>query len=151
MVVECLSETNCELSNHTMKIITWSEEYSVGVKELDRQHQQIIHMINELAKCQEQEPAEQCSSIPSVVNEIHDYIIDHFGLEERLLTQAKFRDLAAHKQGHNRFINRFSHLCAQLGDNNAESVAQLLAYLNDWWDSHILHEDMKYSRLLGRH
>ncbi|MBF0255108.1 MAG: hemerythrin family protein [Gammaproteobacteria bacterium] len=131
-----------------MKIINWSAEYSVGVAQLDQQHQKIIDLINELADCLCTD--EEMATASRVLNEMHNYIIDHFGLEERMLSSAKYPQLAEHKEGHNRFIKKFSHLCAEVDSDRSEAVPHLLAYLNDWWDGHILHEDMKYSPLLAK-
>ena len=33
-----------------MEIIRWSDEFSVGVSEMDRQHQKLVDMINRLIK-----------------------------------------------------------------------------------------------------
>jgi hemerythrin-like metal-binding protein len=131
-----------------MNIISWSAQYSVGVDELDRQHQKIIQLINELADCLGTDS--ELATASRVLNEMHSYIMDHFGLEERLLSSARFSQLAAHKEGHNRFINQFSHLCAEMDCQGSNAVPHLLAYLNDWWNKHILQEDMQYKTLLGR-
>lgn len=131
-----------------MNLITWSDAYSVGVDELDRQHQQIIGLLAELAESLDSDHERE--TVSRVVNQIHSYIIEHFGLEERLLTNARYTDLAAHKAAHNRFITRFSYLCAEVDANRDEAISNLLAYLNDWWHNHILHEDMRYSELLRK-
>jgi len=35
-----------------MKLVEWSEQFSVGVRELDKQHQQLIKLLNILISTQ---------------------------------------------------------------------------------------------------
>ena len=125
-----------------MQKIVWSEEYSVGVKELDAQHQKIIELINMLADSSEGEG--DLKSIAYVVNEMHSYIIDHFSTEERMLKKKKYPGLKAQRASHDAFIKEFSYICLEVSRDRSGAVKRLTEYLGNWWSSHILEEDMQY-------
>ncbi len=129
-----------------MSKIVWSDEYSVGVDTLDAQHQKIIELINLLDEYSEQ--GKDAKSIAYIVNEMHSYILEHFSTEERMLEKAKYPGLAGQKDSHNAFISEFSHICSEMGSNKSKGERHLTDYLNQWWDSHILHDDMHYKQYL---
>ena len=125
-----------------MKKITWSEEYSVGVADLDAQHQKIIEMINTLADASEKDG--DIESVAYVVNEMHNYIIEHFSTEEMMLKKRKYPGLEAQKASHDFFIKEFSYICLEVARDRESAIQRLIEYLSDWWSSHILNDDMQY-------
>jgi hemerythrin-like metal-binding protein len=131
-----------------MNTIIWTEKYSVGVPELDAQHQKIIALINKLNECVRGE--RELHAVSYVMNEMHSYIIDHFGYEEKLLAKIHYPHLDEQKVSHNAFIKQFSYICAEVNTNKMETVQYLVNFLNEWWDTHILLDDMKYKQLLSK-
>ncbi len=130
--------------NTSMNKIIWTEKYSVGVKELDAQHQKIIALINRLVDYMEEGKDE--NSISYVVNEMHTYIIEHFSTEERLLARIKYPALKEQKESHNQFIKNFSNLCIGVGGDKIKAAQCITDVLIEWWDQHILQDDMQYKR-----
>ena len=127
-----------------MKKITWSEAFSVGVADLDAQHQKIIELINTLENSSEEQG--DSDSVAYVLNEMHSYIIEHFSTEEGMLKKKKYPGLEAQKASHDAFIKEFSHICLQVERDRESGVQHLMEYLSDWWTRHILEDDMKYKR-----
>ncbi len=127
-----------------MKKIAWSEEFSVGVAELDEQHRKIIELINTLTDATGGEGG--VDSIAHVINEMHSYIIDHFSTEERLLKRKKYPELDAQKASHDAFIKKFSYICLEVARDRDSATQNLTEYLSHWWSSHILEDDMQYKR-----
>ena len=127
-----------------MNKITWSGEFSVGVADLDAQHQKIIELINTL----EDHSGEQGDSdaVAYVLNEMHSYIIEHFSTEEGMLKRKKYPGLMEQKASHDAFIKEFSHICLEVSRDRESGVRRLMEYLSDWWTRHILEDDMKYKR-----
>jgi len=125
-----------------MKKIIWSEDYSVGVAELDAQHRKIIELINKLDDSSGQDG--DSGSFAFVINEMHSYIINHFGTEERLLKKKKYPGLQEQRASHDAFIKEFSYMCLEAERDRKGAAKRLREYLNDWWDNHILEDDMQY-------
>lgn len=129
-----------------MSAIQWTNRYSVGVTQLDEQHQKILELINSLAQCMVSDQCQQ--AVPHVLNEMHSYILEHFGLEERLLLKVRYPRFNEQRDSHNGFIKQFSNFCAEVDGGGKETIQSLLDFLTNWWDSHILREDMGYKGLL---
>lgn len=64
-----------------MALIQWRDEYSVGVADVDHEHQQLIALINALAEDLERGYTKE--SLEAFLGEIHAKISAHFALEDR--------------------------------------------------------------------
>lgn len=126
-----------------METIQWSEKFSVGVEELDQQHQQLIKMLNRLISTPETMDTHS-ETISEILQAMTRYAQEHFKTEEKLLRAYDYPDLEKHKLEHIAYRKKtldFSTATIV----GVESVPEiLLAYLADWWVHHILDEDMKY-------
>jgi hemerythrin-like metal-binding protein len=130
-----------------MDKIEWNDEFSVGVKALDIQHEKIIRMFNELV---DNAYANAGSEIVSrLLTEMVDYASAHFKYEEQLLRGHAYPDLLQHKNGHMQFRRQAAELCLAASQQDEKIVHDLLNFLRDWWTDHILIEDRKYVALLS--
>lgn len=125
-----------------MKKIIWKDEFSVGVEALDKQHQQIIKIINTLVE--RPRILLRFKNISSALMELTNYVSEHFLLEERLLHENGYPDLLEHSKKHTVYSERIASLCQQSLDGGNEVPLELISFLSDWWTNHILHEDMQY-------
>jgi len=131
-----------------MKKIIWNDEYSVGVEALDEQHRQIIKAINDLID--KPRILLRFQNVSSALTELTNYVSEHFLLEERLLQENGYPDLLEHSRKHTLYSNRIAELCSDSLHGKSEVPAELLVFLTDWWNSHILHEDMEYKEFFAR-
>jgi len=126
-----------------METIKWNESLSVGVKEMDQQHQKLIGMINRLIE--EQHTLTEPSTIAELLTEMTDYAREHFRAEEYLMAEYGYERLRQQVHAHQAFIDKtIEFMEAEVGPNIL-SVA-LLEYLGSWLTNHILNEDMQYKR-----
>ena len=124
-----------------MEIIVWSDIFSVGVKEMDRQHQKLIGMINRLIE--EQHVLTEPATIAELLTEMTSYAQDHFRDEEYLMAEYGYEKLASQKHSHQAFVDKtVEFMEASVGPNILSKA--LLEYLRTWLTGHILHEDMQY-------
>jgi hemerythrin-like metal-binding protein len=121
--------------------IFWNESFSVGVATLDRHHQHMAYLINQL-NCRNSDDlnSEEMANILSALVEYAEY---HFQHEEELMAEVDYADLENHRQEHIHFCEVVAEICfgATLGVLTAK---ELFSYLTRWWRNHILLEDMKY-------
>ena len=126
-----------------METIRWSDKYSVGVKKLDEQHQQIIGMLNRLVSAPEAKDAGS-ETITDILTTMTRYALEHFKTEEKLMQAHGYPDLEEHREEHVAYRRKaidFS-TASSLG---VEATPQILVtFLFEWWTHHILIEDMKY-------
>ena len=132
-----------------MEAIHWSEKFSVGVKELDEQHRQIIEMLNRLISTPEARDANS-ETVSEILTAMTRYPLEHFKTEEGLMKAHGYPNLEEHRQEHIAYRRKaidFS-TAATIG---VESVPQILIdYLSEWWMHHILDEDMKYKPFFAK-
>jgi hemerythrin len=61
----------------------WSDKYSVGIKTIDSQHQELVNIINRLFDAVTNHEADKV--INSILDALMDYTKTHFALEELLM------------------------------------------------------------------
>ncbi|MGD1046347.1 MAG: bacteriohemerythrin [Bacteroidota bacterium] len=122
--------------------IKWQDEYSVGVKELDEQHQNMLNIINTLlAEQQNEYDADKLSeTISSLIH--HAYV--HFAAEEKYLVQTNFPDIKIHVLEHVGFIMKTLELSLKVKEGTKDNRLELLRYLKGWYSSHVLGIDRLY-------
>lgn len=75
--------------------------YSVGVQEMDAQHQKLVVLINRFYDSIKDGGA--TSEVEAVLNELLIYVDVHFSSEEDYMKTINFPDLEAHKVNHSSF------------------------------------------------
>lgn len=125
-----------------MRTINWREEFSVGVAEMDRQHQKLLAMINRLIA--EQHTLTDRKTIADLLDGMVDYAEEHFRAEEYLMAEYGYDRKSWQEKRHREFIDTtHSFMTAADVGPNILSVA-LLDFLSSWLVNHILTEDMQY-------
>ncbi len=130
-----------------MKKIVWNDQFSVGVKKMDDQHQKIIMIFNTLVDNAQATAGSE--KVSEVLTEMVEYASEHFKCEEQLLRDHAHPDLEQQLTEHMKFRRQAGEFCLQASKGDEEVTQDLLNYLYDWWTNHILHEDKKYAALLG--
>jgi hemerythrin-like metal-binding protein len=129
-----------------MEGIRWTDEFSVGVAEMDSQHQQLIGMINRLIR--EQKVVTDAQTIAEMLTAMTDYARQHFRAEEFLLAEYGYTYKDLQVQQHQEFIEKTREFYAN-ADVGANILSKaLLEFLKTWLTRHILEEDMKYKGFL---
>ncbi len=127
------------------KKIEWAESYSVGNVELDRQHQHILQLINEIVEL----PGDQEGSkeVMSRLMRLYEVGQQHFYFEEIFLSRSDYRELKGQQDSHSAYTDRVLQMMSE-GITNAENQNALITFLLEWWNNHILVEDMAYKGLV---
>lgn len=128
--------------------IYWTKELSVGVEEIDLQHQELFNRINNLlSACATHQSSEETRKL---MDFLHAYVLEHFTAEEALMSNAVYPDEEAHRRQHIGFCRRLSELDkALMSATEAESVLnQVHEMVVDWLYEHICMEDRKLGRFL---
>ncbi len=130
--------------------IRWSSDLETGVRAIDRQHEELIGMLNELDAAH----AGGCpqSVLDDVLQRLGTYVIFHFGTEEALMAGLPHNEEHArqHRHEHAGFIDKLTGLRAQAADNGRQTMEALIDYLNEWLYQHILKSDRELAALLNR-
>jgi len=122
-----------------MPMIAWSNQFSVGVQEVDKQHQVLVGILNRLSSALDAQDKDFDSH--KVIDEMVQYTVYHFGTEEHLMTQIGYAAKAQHVAEHQAFVHQVGEMVGQLTQGHGPSLEELLIFLRDWLISHILHSD----------
>lgn len=124
-----------------METINWRDEFSVGVVELDNQHQKLLAMINRLIA--ERKVLTDPKTIAELLTAMTEYAEEHFRAEEFLMAEYGYDKKNVQEAQHRAFIAKTQEFCqAEFGPNILSEA--LLDYLGSWLINHILTEDMQY-------
>jgi hemerythrin len=132
-----------------MGLINWSSKYSVGVKNLDEQHQVIMNTLNELHAAMLKGQAKSAAS--ELLPKILRHARDHFSTEERLMESTKYPGLAEHRAEHLTLLSKIDEMAARhkRGDNSV--YLELLNFMRDWLTQHMQQVDKKYTAWFNEH
>lgn len=127
--------------------VVWDASFSVGNDVLDRQHQKLLELCNEMGQHVQGKQAVSRTRFHDILNEMSLYARQHFQTEEALLKEYGYPDLAAQESEHLAYDEKVTNWSfdATMGDLN---LAQTQRFLSEWWRNHILVSDMQYRPLM---
>lgn len=130
-------------NNTNTEQLQWTDKYSVGVSELDQQHQKLFKMLNRLISVNRSSNL-HTETITNVLKEMNQYAEVHFATEERLMDTFDYPKFEEHRISHQGFQEKTQELCTATENGMVPTTEELLEYLSYWWRHHILEEDMAY-------
>jgi putative two-component system response regulator len=125
--------------------MNWHDSFSVGVRIIDDQHQQLFALINELIDAINMH--QQGKVIDRILDSVHAYTEMHFRTEEELFKIHPH--FSEHCTLHGNFSERMRKLKFDFAHNKAEAAAVLLRELGNWLQNHILKTDIAFFSELG--
>ena len=129
-----------------MTLITWDAKYSTGIEHLDYQHEKLFFMANHLYDAM-QRGVEQ-DILGEILVELVEYISYHFATEEAYMQKHRFPGYDAHRQEHDLLRNRAMDLFDDFGKGGDALSAQVMNFLKEWLQDHIIRSDMCYAHYL---
>ncbi len=132
-----------------MSIVTWSDEYTVDIQEIDEQHKRLIDIINELYEALAAK--KDRDKVATVLNELVEYTKVHFAVEETLMRIFHYEDYDAHKEIHDRIVARVLDFQAKFNAGNDSVGMELLLFLKEWLFDHINKVDKRYTKHFQAH
>lgn len=131
-----------------MNTIEWYDSYSVGIKEIDQQHMELVAITNKLFQAIMGERGHVV--LLDILRELERYVAYHFDYEEHLLREHGYPELSLkeHAEEHEllkRQVQDFITDYAQHGDTMDVDV---FGFLRTWTDEHLGQSDSEYSGYL---
>jgi hemerythrin len=126
-----------------MPLITWTNTLSVGIKEIDAQHQQLIKLINELHDAMK--AGKGSAILGSTLGALADYTVYHFGTEEQMFKETGYPDAKAHMAEHKALTQQVLSIKAKFEAGQSVITIDLMEFLRNWLNDHIKGVDKKYT------
>lgn len=130
-----------------MSLMTWSEEYSVGVARFDTQHKKLIDLVNKLNDAMRVGKGKDV--LAAILQELLDYTVYHFKSEEEAMQKVAFDGYDEHKREHDKLTRQVLDFAAKFNSGNSMLTVSLMQFLKDWVLNHIKGTDQKYTKYLN--
>lgn len=127
-------------------LIEWSPKLDVGIEEINRQHQRLIYIANELYRLKLRDGDHH--ALQRLVDSLINYTATHFNYEELLMERNGYPDLENHKVRHNDLVQDVIRFKKRV-DNHEDVIDELLEFVKAWLMNHIMKSDMAYKEHLN--
>jgi hemerythrin-like metal-binding protein len=124
-------------------LVKWDPAFSVGITEIDQQHQMLIAMINELQSSVQAGRGRDAQG--KILDGLSAYARDHFANEERLFGIYAYPWSISHKAEHQAFTQKVASFIQDYKVGKSDVSSQILTFLSDWLKNHIVSKDKTYS------
>ena len=131
-----------------MALIKWNDSFSVGVVEIDLQHQKLVALINDLNEAMLQ--ARGKTVLTRILNELVSYTVVHFGTEEKYFEKYQYPYTMSHKKEHCAFIEKVGSFKADFQSDKVGLSLEVMSFLSEWLQNHIKGTDKKYSAFFNK-
>lgn len=125
------------------KFVEWSNDLSVGIEEIDIQHQTLVELVNEMHQAIHDRHGNDV--VFDILNRLAEYTRIHFAVEESLMRILGYPDYEAHKEEHIKLIDTVQDLVQKVGAGKTAVGFELMHFLKVWLTKHILESDKAYS------
>jgi NNP family nitrate/nitrite transporter-like MFS transporter len=127
--------------NFLKPLISWNDEFSVGIDAIDRQHTHMLSLINNIDDVIQRGGV--YDEFAPVLNELVDYTNRHFAHEEKLLEKNHAPDIDKHKKSHVRLREELLRWREKVAEARPEEMNEHMLFLRIWFPGHILNVDKK--------
>jgi len=129
-----------------METIAWDSSLETGNIVVDTQHQSIFRAYNRLLHAMNKGKGQQ--EIHMTLVFLVDYTKRHFRMEESLMHQGAYPDLAHHHGLHQEFIDKLNGLMDR-SERGAVVTISVMQFMKTWLLEHIQIEDKKLAQFLA--
>lgn len=122
-------------------MLKWTDDLSVGVKDIDDQHKELFSRVNNLLSAMSQGKGKD--EVAKVLAFLRDYVVTHFGAEERIMRERNYPGIEAHRQEHASYTQKLSDVLKRFETSGTTSLLAIESQrlLTDWWFYHIGRTD----------
>lgn len=130
-------------------LFKFTEAWSVNIKEMDKEHIGIFNYVNKIFKLIKQNA--NADELFKITKEFSVFTQKHFDDEERLMEKAKYSGIAAQKEAHRKLMDKVYDIVKKLENKEYVNLIDVMIFLKNWLQEHILGMDKKYSAPLNEH
>lgn len=125
-----------------MALIEWDDSYSVNVNLIDRQHQKLFEYANKYQEAVQNDKSE--GALRKLLDDLAEYAIVHFNIEERYFTQFTYEGAEEHKHEHKILTAKIKDLYSKVKAGVSIEEDEVSKFLKIWLETHIKGTDHKY-------
>lgn len=128
-------------------MITWKNEYLLGIEKVDEQHKELFRIATDIYELMKNQLiTDKYDQILKLIAELKDYTIFHFASEEEYMKSIGYRKFFSHKVEHDDFIENINNVDLDKIDLDHEQyLLEILEFVVNWISKHILDTDRAYT------
>jgi len=131
-------------------LLIWRDEWSLGIDDLDRDHRELVRLLNRLVCLDDPGSGGTAESAGSLAAECLEQVIAHlrlhFGREEAFLQSINYPGFLEHKTEHSLEMAELMELKRLLKVRGARRIDEgTAASLKRWFFNHVIAEDQRYA------
>lgn len=118
-----------------MPIVTWDDDYSINVVEIDNQHQKMLELVNDLHSA-----VESCIDkevLRAKLSELVEFTDLHFSTENRLMEKHGFPGEEVHRREHRLLLAHLRELLHAVSNGKRPTFFSDYDVSTDWALTHI--------------
>lgn len=134
-----------------IKLLEWSADMVVGVREIDEHHRAIITELNTFAG--EMLHGDGRRAAHAMLARMQADMAQHFKEEEAEMQASRFSGLDAHRQQHRALLDYLQRTAPAVEEGSPEAVIAFFEHVGDWLKHHIAKSDrpfMQHMQAQGR-
>jgi hemerythrin len=129
--------------------LQWTQALSVGIPEIDAQHQELFRRVDRLLQATLADDHREAEAMLAFLGE---YVATHFSTEERFMEEVGYPGLDRHRAEHERFAADLRALDRDVaaGGSVLGLVGRLNRQVGDWLLGHVCVTDMALGHFASR-
>ncbi|MCL2657662.1 MAG: bacteriohemerythrin [Betaproteobacteria bacterium] len=120
----------------------WHDEFSIGLKEIDEQHKELVRLLNALHEAIHSHRGS--ATCRKILDSLAAYTVNHFAVEESLMRVSGYPGFESHKKDHEDLVSQVVALQEKLDAGQAKISFELLHFLKQWLMHHIVGADKRF-------
>jgi hemerythrin-like metal-binding protein len=126
--------------------LVWKDSWLVGIRVVDSQHKNLVSILNQLHEAMR--TGQGKTVLGEILGRLINYTKAHFAAEEGLLEMHGYPQLGPHRLEHEKLTAKVIDFQKQYAAGAVTLSVEVMQFLSDWLQHHILGTDMKYSTFL---
>ena len=131
--------------------LVWKDAYSIGVDQVDDQHQQLFEQVNKLISMTKENKSQ--AKIEEVLDFLAQYTVNHFETEEEIQQNYDYPDYERHQEIHNNFVAEVQAAQKKLaqGEMGSADLVKLNKMVSRWLVNHVKGIDQELGAHIAQH
>ncbi|WP_429885184.1 bacteriohemerythrin [Geoalkalibacter halelectricus] len=146
--IQALPAPSSHQQNGEQVLMRWSDDLSVGIEHIDRQHQKLVALVNQMFAAMKNGQGDRV--LQDILAQLVDYTQKHFFEEERMMKSHGYPHFEEHQAAHAHLVGQVADFQKKFSAGKVSVSSDLFNFLKGWLINHIQGTDKKYGPYLNQ-
>lgn len=130
-----------------MAYLDWKDSLSVGIKQIDDEHRELVNMVNDLHSAMSTGKGKD--ALGGVLDRLINYTVSHFAHEEELMRKYSYPDSFKHTNEHRQLTKTAVDVQTKFKSGQTIGLSiEVMDFLRNWLTTHIQDVDTRFGAFL---